>query len=95
MYIVLSILLYGSLTQMYIHTYVIFHYVPSQVTSFSPLCCTAGSHCLSTPNARVRLDEPQTPSPSPPLPSPLATTSLFSESMSLFLFCRQGHCATY
>ena len=32
---------------------IILHYVPSQVTRYSSLCCTAGSHCLSTPNAIV------------------------------------------
>ena len=48
--------------------------------------------CLSVLNAIVCIYQPQTPSPSLSLPpSPLATTSLFSMSVSLFLFCRQVH----
>ena len=57
------------------HTYVrtsfsdiIVHHVPSQVTRYSSLCYTAGSHCLSTPNAIVWIYYPPNPSPSHSLP---------------------------
>ena len=46
----------AAVTQSYIYIYILFshiilHHVPSQVTRYSSLCCTAGSHCLSTPSA--------------------------------------------
>ena len=44
--------------------HIVLHHVPSQVTGYSSLCCTAGPHCLSTPIAIVCLSSPQTPSPS-------------------------------
>ena len=39
----------------YIHSFshLILHHVPTQVTGYSSLCYTAGSHCLSIPNATV------------------------------------------
>ena len=44
-------------SQIYIYTHtfshIILHHVPSQVTGYSSLCYTAGSHCLSTLNATV------------------------------------------
>ena len=50
-------LLYSKVTQSYIYTYIFFlHHPPSySITSdgYSSLCYTAGSHCLSTPNALV------------------------------------------
>ena len=54
-------LLYSKVTQSHTHTYIyvhsfshnILHRIPSEVTRYSLLCCTAGSHCLSTPNAIV------------------------------------------
>jgi len=73
-------LLYSKVTQsyIYIHThthkhthsfsYIILHHVPSQVTGYSSLCYTAGSHCLATPNATVCTCWPQTPHPSHSLP---------------------------
>ena len=51
--------LYSKVTQLYIYvhthsfSHIILHHVPSQVTRYSSLCYTAGSHCLSTSNARV------------------------------------------
>ena len=46
-------LLYSKVTQSYIHicsfSYITLHHVPSQVTRYSSLCYTAGSHCLSFP----------------------------------------------
>ena len=44
-------LLYSKVTQFFSH--IIFHQVPLQVTRYGSPCCTAGSHCLSTPNAIV------------------------------------------
>ena len=50
-------LLYNKITHLYIHicyfSHTIFYHVPSQVIGYSFLCCTAGSHCFSTPNAIV------------------------------------------
>ena len=85
-------LLYSKVTQLhiYIHSlsHILFHHIPSQVTRHSSLCCTAGFHCLSTPNAIICIYQPVTPSPSHYLPAP-PWQSLFS--MSLFLFCRWVH----
>ena len=85
-------LLYSKVTQLhiYIHSlsHILFHHIPSQVTRHSSLCCTAGFHCLSTPNAIIFIYQPVTPSPSHYLPAP-PWQSLFS--MSLFLFCRWVH----
>ena len=64
----------------------ILHHVPTKVVRYSSLCCTAGSHCISTPNAIVCIYSTQTPSPSHSLPSPLAIASLLSMSLSFFLF---------
>ena len=49
-----NLLLYSKMTQSHTHTYIyifLSHYPPSQVTRYSSLCYSAGSHCLSTPNA--------------------------------------------
>ena len=85
------------MTQLYIHAHSFFpiipHHVPSQVIQYSSLCYTCGLHCLSIPNAIVCIYKPQTPGPSP---SPVATISLFSMSLSFFLFCRYVHlCHTF
>ena len=49
---------------------------------------TVGPYCLSILYIIVRFCEPQTPNPSLPHPlSPLASISLFSMSVSLFLSC--------
>ena len=55
---------------------------------YSPLCDTVGPCCLSILNVSNSLHLP-TPNPQsvPFPPSYLATTSLFSMSVSLFLFC--------
>ena len=66
----------------------IFHHVPSQVIGYSSLCYKAEFQCLSTPNAVVWTVNPKLLVHPTPSPSPLATTSLFSMSMSSFLFCR-------
>ena len=69
------LLLYSKVTWSYIYihyfSHTIFHHVPSQVIGYSSLYYTAGSHCLSTPNAMVRIYQPQTPSLSYSLPFPL------------------------
>ena len=68
-------LLYSKMTQLYIYihsfSHIFLHHIPSQVIRYSSLCCTAGSHCLRTPNAIVCVYQPQTPSPSHSLPVPL------------------------
>ena len=91
-------LLYSKMPQSYIYTYIYiyiysfshttFYHGQSQETGQSSLCCTAGPHCLSILNAIVCIYQPQTPRPSYSLPLPLATTSLFSMSVSLFAFRR-------
>ena len=40
-------------THIFSCSHIILHHVPSQETGYSSLCCTAGSHCLSTANAIV------------------------------------------
>ena len=76
----------------HICTFFFLHYPSSfsitSVTGYSSLCCIAGSHYLSTPDAVVCIYQPQIPVHPIPSPSPLATTSLFSMSMSLFIFWR-------
>ena len=60
----INFLPYSKMTQSHTHThthmhiYVLFlilflHCAPSQVTRYSTLCYTAGSHCLSIPNSVV------------------------------------------
>ena len=52
-------LLYSKVTQSYIdiHSFShnIFYHVLAQVTGYRSLCCTAGPHCLSILNVKVRL----------------------------------------
>ena len=83
-------LLYSKVTQLYIYIHsffhIILHHVSSQVIIHSSLCCRAGSHCSSTPDAIVCIYEPQTPRPRHSLPSPLTTTHLFSMTMSFVSF---------
>ena len=59
---------------------------------FSYLCYTVGPYCLSIlyVKAYIYYCQPPTPSlPNPcPTPSPLATASLFSMTIILFLFHR-------
>lgn len=78
------------------HTFLFFYSLPSWSTLrdwISSLCCTAGPHGLAILHAIVCIYQPQTPHPSHslPLPSPLATTSLVSMSVSLFLSDRCAH----
>jgi len=90
-----QLLLYSKVTQLHIHihsfSHIIFHHVPSQVIRYSSLCSIAESHCLSIPSAIVYIYKPKLPVHPTPSPSLLATTSLFSMPMSLFLFCRKFH----
>ena len=62
----------------------------------SSLYHKVGPHCLSILNVVGCIYQPQIPHPShsPPL-SPLATTSLFSMSVSLLLFFRKFTCAIF
>ena len=81
-------------THTHTHTFFFSHYPPScsiTMTRYSCLCYTAGSHCLSTPNAVVCINNPKLPVHSTPSFSPLATTGLFSKPMGLFIFCRKVH----
>ena len=64
--------------------------VPSQVSRYSSLCYTAGSHCLSTPNANVCIYEPQTHSPSQSLPHSLGNHKSVLH-VHEFLFCGKVH----
>ena len=75
---------------------ILFHYGLLQDIEYSSLCCTAGLCCLSILNIIVCICESETPSPSLLHPSPrLATTSVFSLSVSLFLFWRIGSFVSY
>ena len=77
---------------MYILFQIFFHYGLSQNIVYSSLCYTLGPCCLSILYIIVCICPSQTPNPSlPHAPSPLATTSPFSMSVSLFLFCRWVH----
>ena len=61
-----------SYTYICIHSFshIILHHVPSQMTRYSSLCHTAGSHFSCTPNATFCKYQPQTPSPFRFLPLP-------------------------
>ena len=77
---------------MYSFPHNICHHVLSQEIIYNTRCCIIGPHCL--PNLNVNSLHLLTPnSPSIPLPPPttLATTSLFSISVILFLIYRQVH----
>ena len=68
---------------------ILFHYGLSQDIESSSLCYTVGPCCLSILYILVCICYSQTPNLSLFYPSsPLATTSLISVSVSLFLFCR-------
>ena len=77
----------------YIHTHGLFivHRVLSQVIRYSSLCYPVGPRCLSVLNEQFASTNPKLPVHPTLSPSPLATQSLFSMSVSLFLFCRQVH----
>ena len=83
--ILCEFLLYSKVTQlhMYIFFHILIHYGLSQATEYSSLCSTAGACCLSTlyiiTSANPKL-------PNLPTLFHLATMSLFSMSMNLFLF---------
>ena len=55
------------------------------------LCCPEGPRCISLPCEMAYICWSQPSTPSLPTSSPLPTTSLFSLSVSLFLFCRWVH----
>ena len=76
--------------ELYIYSlfHILFHDGLSQDIEYSSLCSTVGSCCLSILYILVCIYQPQTPNPSL---SHLATTSLFSVSVILFLFHRQVH----
>ena len=85
--IVCPFLLYSKVTQLYISTFFfssVFYHVLSQVLGYGCLCSTSEPHCPSILNIELASTNPKLPTNS----SPLATTSLFSMSVSLFLFCR-------
>ena len=84
-----QLLLYNKLIQSYKYrhsfSHTILHHVTIQwLDSF--VCFTAGSHCLSTPNAIGASTKPKLPVYT--TPSPLETTDLLLMFMSLFLFRR-------
>ena len=81
-------LLYSKMIQLY--AYIYFFFKNSFPLWFIPglsLCYTVGPCCLCILNMIICIYQPQTPSPSVSLPtSTLATTSLISMSVNLFLF---------
>ena len=74
-----------SYKYIYIVFHILFYYGLSQEIEYSSLCSKVGLCCLSILNVIVCICQPQIPSPPS---SPLTITSLFSLSVSLFLFCR-------
>ena len=74
-----------SNTHLYILFYILFQYGLSQDVEYSSLCYTVEPHCLFILYIIVCIYQPQALSPSVSLPPlPLATTNLFSMSVSLF-----------
>ena len=81
----------------YTYIYILFHILSSQDglsqdIEYSSLCYTAGPCCLSILYIVICICSSQIPNSSlPNSPSLLATTSLFSMSVSLFLFHKYVH----
>ena len=74
-----------SNTHLYILFCILFQYGLSQDVEYSSLCYTVEPHCLFILYIIVCIYQPQALSPSISLPPlPLATTNLFSMSVSLF-----------
>ena len=74
-------LLYSKVS-IYITSQVLFHYRLLQDTEYSSLCYIVGPSCLSIyPKLLI----------CPSFPSSLVAISLFSISLSLFLFCKYDH----
>ena len=84
--VLFQFLLYNIVTQTYIYTFshIIFHHHLCQETEYSSLCCTVGAHSLFILNIIVCIYQLHSPHPYHFLCHPLATTSLFSMSLSLF-----------
>ena len=86
-------MLYSIVTQSYIYIHCFFSYclpslpIPRDWTQFPVLYSRTSLPIHSKCNS-LHLPTPNSPSIPLPLHSPLATTSLFSKSVSLFLFCR-------
>ena len=79
-----------SVLHIYILFHILSHYGLSQDTEYSSLCYTVGPCCLSILYIIVCICQSQTPTPSLPTFLPLGNYSLFSMSVSLFLFCRSS-----
>ena len=97
LFIMCQFLLYSKVIQLHTHTHIcmyiyilfhIFHYgLSSQDIKYNSICYTVGPCCLSILYMFVSADAKFPIYPSLTLPH-LATTSLFSTSVSLFLFHR-------
>ena len=86
-------LLYSKVVQLYMHIYTLFKKYFSRCglswdIEYSSLCYRAEPCCLSVLHIIASMCWPHIPTPFLLQPSPLATTSLFSMPMSLFLFHR-------
>ena len=77
-----------SYTHICIFFYLLFHYGSSQYLHYSSWCYRLRPCCLFITNVIVCIYQPYIPVH---CLLPLATTSLSSKAMSLFLFCRQVH----
>ena len=77
----------------YMHSllYIVFHHVLYQETGCISLCCTVDLIAYLFQMQQFASINPKLPVHPTPSLLPLTTTSLFSMSMSLFLFCRQVH----
>ena len=77
--------------QLYIYIYYIYILFLNILIHYglSSQCYTVGPCCLSIMYIITSSANPNPPLDSSPNPFPLATTSLFSLSVTLFLFCRQ------
>ena len=87
----------GAQAYIYIHSFyhTIFHHGLSQEIGYSSLYYRVGPHCLSILNVIVASTNPNSQSILLPHPSPLASTSLFSISLSSFLFFCIGSFVPY
>ena len=91
--VLLQSLLHSKVTHLYTYThsfslYIISHYGLSQDIEYSSVCYIVGHCCLSILFIIACILTLNSQSCSPPLLTPSASTSLFSMSVSLLLFCR-------
>ena len=89
-----NFLLYSKVTQLHMHVYLLFSHITMLHHKWLDIVPSAlWQDLIAYPLQRQQFASmnPRLPVHPTPSPSPLATTSLFSMSVSLFLFYKQVH----